>query len=516
MDEMKNIPENEKEVAVTPDEITVSAMAQDKKPEAPKKQKIFKSRKFRYGTVATAMIALVIVVVIAANMVLSVLSDRFSWALDFTSTGLYDISEETQEVIHSIDPAVEIEITIFYDENNFPHYINEPLNRFANLSNNINVKYIDPEKNPTALTQFGTEYDVQAGAVVVNNGDRVRVFNVSDYFSVDQETGSMYIYIEERLAAGVLYVTKENIPVVHFLTGHGEQGYNNLMSIIANNGADVKELNLLTDKPEFDSNSKVLVICNPTRDYSEAEIRAIEDFLSNDNQLGRNIMYFSSADSHELPNLEAMLATWGIEYGDDIVLESENNTMQNYPNQVVPSLTTEEIMNTGSVISTVAKLYAPNSRSVSTLFNESNVYKTQPIITTSDESYSRDATVVNQTYDRLDTDKSGPFNLGVLSMKYKYINNIQHQSYLLACGSTGMIETDYFNYSGNAEMFMQLYKIMVDEQDDTILAAQKASSSSVASITSTQSDIMLAVTVFVIPIIVIIIGLVVFIRRRFL
>ncbi len=516
MDEMKNIPENEQENAVTPDEITVSAMAQDKKPEAPKKQKLFKSRKFRYGTVATAMIALVIVVVIAANMVLSVLSDRFSWALDFTSTGLYDISEETQEVIHSIDPAVEIEVTVFFDENTYPHYLAEPIKRFANLSDNIKVKYIDPEKNPTALSQYGTEYNVQQGAVVINNGDRVRVFNVSDYFTADQETGSMYIYIEERLAAGLLYVTKENIPVVHFLTGHGEQGYNNLMSVIANNGADVEEVNLLTDVPEFDSNSKVLVICNPTRDYSESEIRIIEDFLSNDNQYGRNLMYFSAADSRSLPNLEAMLATWGIEYGNDIVLEDENNTYQNYPNQVVPSLTTEQIMNTGSTLTTVSPLYTPNSRSVHTLFEESNVYKTQPIISTSSDSYSREASVVNQTFDRLDTDKSGPFDLGVLSMKYKYINNIQHQSYLLACGSTGMIETELFNYSGNVEMLMQLYKMMVDEKDDTILSAQKASSSSVATITSTQSDIMLAITVFIIPVIIIIIGLVVFIRRRFL
>lgn len=515
MDDNRNIPETE-QPAVTPDEITVSAMEQDKAPTPAKKQKLFKSRKLKYGTLATAMIALVIVVVIAANMVLSALSDRFSWALDFTSTGLYDISEETQEVINSIDPSVEIEITVFYDENTYPHYIAEPVKRFANLSDNITVSYIDPEKNPASLTKFGTEYNVEAGAVVINNGDRVRVFNVADYFTVDEETGSMYIYIEERLAAGLLYVTKENIPVVYFLTGHGEEGYANLMSAIANNGADVEEINLLSDAPEFDDDSKVMVITNPTRDYSESEIRVIEDFLSNNNEYGRNVMYFSATDSLELPNLENFLATWGIEYADDIVLESENYSMQNYPNQLLPSYTEEEIMNTGSTLSTVAALYAPNARSINTLFTESNVYKTQPIVLSSSESYSRDSSIVNQTYDRVDTDKSGPFNLAVMSMKYKYINNVQHQSYVLACGSTAMIQSDYFNYSGNVELFMQLYKLMVDEQDDTILAAQKSSSSSVASITSTQSDIMLAVTVFIIPIVIIVIGLVIFIRRRFL
>ena len=62
---------------------------------------------------------------------------------------------------------------------------------------------------------------------------------------------------------------------------------------IANNGADVEEINLSKTKEDFSPHSKVMVICNPPRDYSESEIRKIEDFLNNGNMFGRNLMFFS-------------------------------------------------------------------------------------------------------------------------------------------------------------------------------------------------------------------------------
>ena len=60
-----------------------------------KKASFFKSRGFKYGSLATALTAILIVVVIAANIVFSILTDTYSWALDFTSTNIYEISDAT-------------------------------------------------------------------------------------------------------------------------------------------------------------------------------------------------------------------------------------------------------------------------------------------------------------------------------------------------------------------------------------------------------------------------------------
>ncbi len=506
---INNIPE---ENITEAEEIIVCAI----KDEKPVKQSFFKSRSFKYGTLATALTAALIIVVIAANMVFSILTDSYSWAIDMTSTGLYEISDATKQVVNSLDEDTKIEITVFYNETDYPYYISEPLKRFCNLSDNISYSYIDPEVNPSALTQYGTEYNVQQGALVVSCNDRIRVFNIDEYFEYDKETGAIHVYLEERLAAGILFVTKEDIPTVYFVKGHGEEGYESFMNMIANNGAEVEEINLLTYTGKFALGSSVMVICNPTRDYSESELRLIEDYLNNGNEFGNNLMYFSATDSVALPNLEKMLATWGIAFNNDLIMD-ETNCLSSYPNCVIAGFTTEEIMNTGATVSTVTAPIIPNSRSIDLLFKENSIYRTQELVTSySDTSYSRDNSYVYNTSEQQETDIPGSFALSVLSMKYKYINNIQVQSYVLACGSADMLTDEYLSYTGNGEYLMQIYKIMVNEQDDTILAAQKSTSSTVVALNNSQTMAMTVVVLAVIPAIFLIIGLVVYIRRRFL
>ena len=104
--------------------------------------------------------------------------------------------------------------------------------------------------------------------------------------------------------------------------------------------------------------------------------------------------------------------------------------------------------------------------------------------------------------------------MSALSMKYKYINNVQVQSYIYASGSADMLSV--LTYSGNGEFLMQLYKIMIDEQDETIVAAQKSSSSTIATISGTQMNVMAIVVLGVVPLLFLVVGLVVYIRRRFL
>ena len=495
-------------------EIIVSANETETK----KKTSFFRSRGFKYGSLATALTAALIVLVIAANMVLSLLTDTYSWSIDFTSTGMYEISDATRQVIDSLDEDVQIEITIFYEETEYPHYIAEPIKRFSNLSDNISYTYVDPEKNPGALTQYGTEYKIEQGAVVVKCGDRIRVFNVADYFEADTENGSMNIFIEERLVAGVLHVTKDEIPVVYFLNGNGESGYEGFMNLIANNGADVKEVSLSTGLTEFDPNAKCMVICNPTRDYSNAEIRKIQDFLANDNLFGTNLMYFTSAEASEVPNLEAFLKEYGITFNKDLVLDSEYSVGTGaYPYLVIPQTTTEEIMNTGSKLSSVTSPVVSYARSIELLFEENSIYKTQPIFTSyPNSSYSKPADAVTTTWEKEEGDKGGPLTLSALSMKYKYVNNVQVQNYVYVSGSSDMLKAEYLSYMGNGEILMQLYKTMVNEQDETIVAAQKSSSSTFVTLTQTQARTMAAIVLGLIPFIFLVIGIVVYVRRRFL
>lgn len=485
-----------------------------------KKQNIFKSRKFKYGSLATALTAIFIVVVIAFNMVLSVLSDTYAWSFDLTSTDLYSMSDNSKQVVNSLEDGIEIKITIFYPEQEYPEIFGETIKRFSNLSDKISYKYIDPEKNPGELDQYtqdenGQQYTVEPGAVVVECGKRMRVFNLADYATVDEETGAVTIYLEERLLAGVLYVSKEQAPIVYLVGGHGESGAEALASIMVQNGAQVEEIQLTNENYTFSAHSKVMIICNPQKDFSETEIRKIEDFLNNDNNFGRNLMYFSSADAPKLPNIEKLIESWGIRMNDEIIHDDKNGYLKN-TDIFAAAFTSEEILNSSTIVSSDANPRVALTRSLDLLFEEHDLYKTQKLITSSDIAYARKPGTVVDEIGQQEGEKNGVYTLAALAMKYKYVNNLPVQSYMFVSGSTQMLEATHLNYTGNAELLMKLYKIMVDEQDDTIVAAQKYMSSKTANVTAPQMNTMAIIVLAIIPVIFLILGLIVYIRRRFL
>ena len=55
-----------------------------------------KSRKFKYGTLATIFTIVFIVAIILVNVLLGYMTDRFVWEIDMTREQLFEISEDTK------------------------------------------------------------------------------------------------------------------------------------------------------------------------------------------------------------------------------------------------------------------------------------------------------------------------------------------------------------------------------------------------------------------------------------
>lgn len=480
----------------------------------------FKSRKFKYGSVATGLTVAFVAVVIIINVIFSLLADTYSWKLDMTSYDLYSISDSTKQIVNALTKEDTIELTVMYNEEEYPEQFRETIKRFANLSENITYTYVDPDVNPQALTSFGTEYSITEGAVVVKNGDRVRVIEFSDMYEQDSSSGNVTYKTEDCLASAVLYVTKEEIPVVYFVTGHGEDGYDALMSLIANNGADVKEVKL-SQLSTFDDLARVMVICGPAIDYSEAEIRQLQNFLANDYNYERDLFYFADPESPELPNLDAFLAEWGIQVDRNIVLESDDYTAASYasstesvPLYLIPSYAEAEV--SGVTITADYLSVVPNASSITLLFETSGITETDALLTTSEESYAKDAATVNAGYDKADGDAEGPFTLAAVATRYKYENNVAVESHLFAAGSVDMLNESYITYNGNGGFLYKVYQMMVGENESEIVGASKTAVSTTMTLDTATVRWGSIIFIAVIPLLFLVIGLVVYIRRRYL
>lgn len=157
-------------------EVLAEDAAEAENPEpAPKKKRKIDSRKFRYGSMATAVTAVVVVLVVVLNVVVGILADRYPINLDLTKNKLFTLSDTSVELAKSIQK--DVKVTVFYAEDIFknPTQSNDALNdvlrefytamqQYNNLTGGkVTVEYLDLNLNPTLRDQYA-EYECRRGA----------------------------------------------------------------------------------------------------------------------------------------------------------------------------------------------------------------------------------------------------------------------------------------------------------------------------------------------------------------
>src|SRR3954470_12462141 len=120
-----------------------------------------KARRTRYVAYATIYVLVVIAAVVVAN----VLADRYNKSFDATSNKRYSLSEQTAKIVKGLKQ--DAKITYFNQSTRFFEG-KDLLEEYKNLSSNVKVQYVDPDKDPqqareAGIRSFGTAI-VQIGA----------------------------------------------------------------------------------------------------------------------------------------------------------------------------------------------------------------------------------------------------------------------------------------------------------------------------------------------------------------
>ena len=300
-----------------------------KKP-APKKGKNpFRSNKFKRGGMATLMTVVFVAIVIVLNVVVSALAERFpSMDIDMTAQGLNTLSDQAIEIAQSIDEDTTIYLIGSEDayENNqiYSSYgleysqVASLARRLAEANSHIKVEFVDPDTNPTFISEYADE-DLSTGKVMVQTERRHRVLTVTDLFMVDS-----------ALAGALELVNMEDVPVFTIATGHGEMltsdNMASFISMLEDQNFEVQEIDLLTESiPE---GTQVLMLPTPTTDYSEAEVDKLREYLNNTtNPEALTLLATSNPTQGSMPNYEAFLEEWGIRVEEGVVAETNTDRM---------------------------------------------------------------------------------------------------------------------------------------------------------------------------------------------
>lgn len=502
------------------------------------------SDRVKHGAMSRVFIVVFLVAVILVNVIVGALSERFpSWTrFDLTSANLNSLSEASLEVVKNINEPTTIYMIgsedeikndqIYYQYNVKYSQILNLVQRYAEANKNISYEIVDPNKNPSFISKYATE-NLTSGYVLVESSRRYKtltpgdLFSISTNYSYDANYQPQYEYTYSSTAdsaiANALYLTNlETVPLVAVATGHdelltsvssssGSSPISGFYELLEDNNYEVKEFNILTE--EIPENADVVLIPTPSTDYTADELTKLDAFLSEQGEKSHTVMVTFYPTQGELPNLTAFLEEWGILVGDAGTMVLETNTANQYGSSA--TIFAEYVANDGIRMDTGAynNLLMPYSVPV-TLDEETTDYRsTYVLVQGSETTYASNKEEANP--------ETGATPIIVLSQDQWTVKNELYSANVIAIGNSLMFMSDYVNNStfSNGTYLLDLFAFATDSSD--LASGLTTTKIQTYALDVTASDAQLnffGIGVFTIgiPAVVLLVGLVVFLRRRHL
>lgn len=265
-----------------------------------------KARQTKYG----AFVALYLIVVLAVIGIGNYLADHHNKTVDVTANKQFTLSDETKKVAHNLKRP----ITIYYfDKSDNYDRARDLFDRYRNLSSNIRVDYVDPDRKPDIARIEGAR---AMGDIVVDNGEK-------------KETAKGLT--EEELTGALVRASKSGQKTVCFVEGEGEHtigstdrdGYSTIKDAIEKNNYKTNGISLI-EKPEVPKSCAVVVVAGPKHDYLQPAIDALKKYVEGGGDVLFNfdpILNLPDGKTGDTPELAKLVSGWGITPTGDVVLD---------------------------------------------------------------------------------------------------------------------------------------------------------------------------------------------------
>jgi len=362
----------------------------------------------RGGSYSLAVTAVVLAILVMVNLFVSALPGALT-KYDISASKLYSITSNTKVVVN----ALEQDVTIYWivQSGQEDDVIENLLGKYESLSEHIKVVKKNPDVYPTFTQQYTSEA-AQNNSLIVECGDKSRYISLQDIYlgEVNMYTGTYSVTDfdgEGAVTSAIDYVVSEELPQLYVLEGHGEADLPTQFSEqIEKENMQLNTLSLLT-VDEVPEDADGIVIYSPSSDISLEEKDILAGYAA---QGGRLLVIAGPVEDGILENLYALLADYGVEAHEGIVVEGgrEHYSLQG-PLVLLPEMNSHEITD-----SLIEENYYPSMPvSLGLTVEESPDGTVTELLTTSAASFRKLAGYGMTSFEKEEGDMDGPFALAV-------------------------------------------------------------------------------------------------------
>ena len=464
---------------------------------------------------STGMIAIVVALTVVVNLIASALPETYT-QIDATSQKLYSITKDTEKYLDTLKDDVTLYVMV--NKNSKDDNVDRTLQKYASASKHVKVKYVDPNVSPTFASKY-TDNDVTSNSIIVVCGDRSKVIDYnSDIYEYSYDSSYNYSVTgydcEGQVTAAIQYVTSESTTNVYELTGHDESTLSGDFSeVFQKRFMNVGSLSLLT-VDAIPEDCQAIFITAPQSDLSEDDLSKLSQYLGNGGKIYLSIDY---SKWNDLTNFKKLLSDNNIETTESLLAETDRSYYYQSPFYLLPNVENTEV---SSSVAGMTQVFVPYSVGLTyTGEDDSNVTS---FMTTSDTTIAKAAANIAAVQSQADAanvasaqdgDTQGQYSLGIM------VTN-ENGGELCVLGSA-MMCTDSANQivSGhNATLFNGIVNALVTtddgNSDNAVVIAAKDYTVSNLTVSANAMLVYGILWGIFMPIVLIIIGIIVWARRR--
>jgi ABC-type uncharacterized transport system involved in gliding motility auxiliary subunit len=267
---------------------------------------VFRRRQARYGTLAATSVLVVLGILVAVNYI----GNRQNKRWDLTENKQFSLSDQSRNVVAKLDAPVEI--MGFMPPADQPVGVNafrDLLQEYASLSNQIKLELIDVDRNPSVAAQ--NEVRSYGEIVIRHKGRTERVTSTQ----------------EQDVTNALIKAVSGEARTIYFTQGHGEKdptssevaGYQAASESLRRENYAVENL-VIAQQGAVPDNANIVVVAGPRIDFLPGEVEMLEKYLAKGGKLFLGLDSPAPDDS-PLPNLVALAKKWGIDVGNNIVID---------------------------------------------------------------------------------------------------------------------------------------------------------------------------------------------------
>ena len=462
----------------------------------------FVSRQLRYGTNVALSILGIIGIAVFVNVIVA---QRFDKRVDITELRRHSLSEQTKQILKTLDKKVHA-TTYFTEGHRDALRVKDMLEMYERETKFFTVSHADPY------------IDI----------DLIRKNNIRDGTTIFESEGRQEeatIVDEQPFTSALLKLIQDKTKKVYFLVGHGEReiddfnnsGYNTVKTELENQNYAAVSLSFLTE-PNIPSDCDLLIIAGPKTPLKPNEIRLVEKYLA---QNGKLLLLFDPSITAEDANkgLVQLMKKWGVVVGNDLVMDMRTFDVTRGPSAPAPGFELHEI--TRQLRNPLA---FPNTRSVTPMENRKTGLSIKSLAKTVNPTGVSWGEAGRETDGKFSSngytagiDTPAPVSI-VVAVEEEIDANTESEvedtpTRIVVFGGS-QFAMNFFFGAANKDLFLATVNWLTEEKDLISIRPIDSSKQALRRMINQDANIVQITSIFLIPLIVFIAGMVVWWKRR--